>query len=303
MSKNKNIIIGTILAVFLVVAVLLGYLAYTFIYIPTQIAQSHNKNIEVYNTNLNKTKSVFDRISQNLKADPTMDVLNNQNALIKELEELSEQTKNSIGTLDEGDNQDTKNFKATVETALNGDIKTLETVTSSLKKINCLLDKTLSVQAKFAEAQNALAGVNENSENQELVTASKNSAARVDAALEPFGQIETCLDGDLSSFRNPDLKNAIQSDISLFKKFSDALKNLGTGVETNNLSIVEKASGEIQEVARTALKTFDNTSLKGAFDYTASQIEKLNMESENQNAKVRQASSELKQKYQLSDTK
>ena len=259
-SKNNGKIAIIVISAFSILALILisgGFAAYNFIILPSNIAASHNKNIDLHNplidsiTKLNKETNVgiseaiafvgkdqtgAEDIAKNAQAQENLKNLN------QKYSDLAIKISDSTTKTDLGPNNDSKNFAQITKNTLNIYSKEIISYTNYTSSFACTLESTNGLIAKASQSSTNLRGLNTANTSQEISVA----ISLIETKYREFNEIllsfNNCFVSEKEIFKTPDfdlnlkaLSKSVDNFVMLFTSIRQAIIANDSG-KVNTLS-------------------------------------------------------------------
>lgn len=305
-SSNNLASIAVVIVVILVLVV--SGLVYQFLLVPNQVQTSINKNIETNNRILDKAGPAVNDINQKatsvsneLKSPSvTTDNINKQvTELIDQtssLDALVKEIDSAKSNLDDGNNNDTRDFKKLITENL----ESASGIISDSKKLieyqSCVVQKYLAIIESFNKLGEQFAQVTE--EDLSPILAGALYPEQIGVNL---GAMKSCFVGEYAKYLTPTINTGLDESIAYINKVNDEFLNIASPSIVENTE--QETSAQQLKLINTILAVpsflVDDEPIKEAIDMPVKDLEKKLVEMNDKNKKVNDKVNEIKSKYNL----
>lgn len=249
-AAKKLLMIGIVTAVIiLIVVVTLG------IYINTgmRVKANINDNAKILNENVDSITNTSNKLTikdtgGRKLADAIKDKKENFDSTKKALNELRIETLDTKNKLKSGFDSDTDEYYTGAKQAFDKRLALINKSIELNKDLECVVDKVVVLATNFTEVEKKLTSIDDNSSEKDSIEIIQQSVVLVDQAAVANSNIKLCFESSLKDLYVESIKNDIENDTKYYNQFSTILKSIAEGIKENNLTKINKANKEIQDI-------------------------------------------------------
>ncbi|GAB4147379.1 MAG: hypothetical protein OHK0017_09030 [Patescibacteria group bacterium] len=306
MSKNTTKIIIGVVAGLLLLLILAGIGFYQYVYIPSQVVDNVNLNLEVVRSSNKKTLDTLNSLADKLERTPATpaNYKNYVDSIKQEqqkLNEISSTADSNQQKIQDGLNDDTKNFANSSRNMIKAEQELVQKLNGQMENTVCIVDKLSQINDIADKSTQALRGNATTTEQSlKILRSAADSTSNLSKGIQ---DIKTCFNGEFSSLLTPGLKADIDTDSQKLDSFQKNILDLVSAVEKNNAAGANKAAASLKDFATFNPKIFSNPDLSRAITSPTEKLQQSILEYRQKTDEFRKAYDSIKTKYKLEEVK
>ncbi|MEM1312444.1 MAG: hypothetical protein AAGF07_03195 [Patescibacteria group bacterium] len=292
--------------VFLAIMVINLVLVYQLVYLPNQVANNLNSNVQTYNQIVENLNTIPVKTEVRLSGESTSSgKLAEQITTAKEVQsanqEFLEQAQEATKLLDNGPTTENQELTSLIQQSLNKKIEITEYNSLVKKNQICIAEELLKFVTNLEKVVENLRSVSSLRDETKVIENLNDSADRLEKGAIALKTIKNCFDADLINYYTQDVENDVDADVELYETFTNLLKQLAEAVSNQDDSQIEAKTTEILNLNTQKSRIIENNSLQNVIESILEEAILKNQEVTIYQDKINNRAEQIKQKYNISE--
>ena len=306
-KSNFNQILIIVGGIVLILAILSGIGIYNFVFVPNQVVESVNKNIEVNNDLAKKVKIAAENIENSGKSlesstetpskyKESIEKVKSQNL---ELTKIIDDIDSKKSTLDKGSNSDTKDFYKLIDENLDSIKSTTIALKETVDYYTCFGDKIYIQLNNEEELKKILSAVSTNQAQDQVISQIEKAKSVRKLDAESTSQFANCFQGRFSKYQNDEVKKNITDATSYFKQYIDFYDVYIKAIKDNDIDAINSTYEKEVALLNSKPVLYNTQGLGLIFDSPQAEVKLEADKLDAINKKAQNKLEEIKKKYNL----
>lgn len=246
--------------VIIIVIILMGFGYYNYIYKPSKIIESVNRNVSILNENLSDTQDIIDNINGKYKKVNDVEITDSENIQtannelkfeIELIEKVIKKNSDDLEKINEGIDIVTLEFADLAKDSINKRNIVLTSIKNVIEFDTCLNAYYFNLLNSNQSASDSIKKLNETTLNNEntiqIIEINNETVASLNKSIESFVEIDKCIENSKKDLLPTSDSQLIKNDVLTYQAFVESLLNFNKGLEENNIELINSSQVNLDD--------------------------------------------------------